>query len=195
MTLSAGFECSDGLVLATDLEITHGGIKRLGPKSTWESTDGKALAIAGAGYYDVLAYACEQVAHAISAKTLEEVLAGARRNLFTVYAQHIHKFYEGNERDEALQLIVGLSGSSSRKLFVSSRSILRRVGPYVFVGYGAELAYFLVKQWWNPNYAIKECIDLARRIMQEVGENVPYVGKRANVTVLDLDGNAKNVFE
>jgi hypothetical protein len=60
LTIAAGFECRDGLAFATDLEITDGIVKRSGAKSTPLRRGNKAPILAGAGYYDVLAYACEQ---------------------------------------------------------------------------------------------------------------------------------------
>lgn len=54
VTIAAGFQYLDGVILATDLEITESVLKRVGGKSMYYAIRGNTVAIAGAGNYDLL---------------------------------------------------------------------------------------------------------------------------------------------
>lgn len=146
MTIAAGFNCIDGIILATDLEITESLVKRPGGKSTFEEEDGNA--VAGAGVYDLLTYACEVITSGIRGQNLKQLLKKVRRDIKDMYRQHIHPFYEPNERDGVLQVLVAIEVDYEcpPMLFKSSRSVLTQVAaPYEFVGIGRDLAYYIMK--------------------------------------------------
>jgi len=194
VTIAAGFECADGIVLATDLVVSDGMLKRLAGKSTFQTSGDRTLAIAGAGYYDVLAYACAGIVPAVTEGDCSSIIRKSRDALYDLWEQHIDPFYDRHEKDQVLQLIVGILDKSTteRQLYVSNRSILRRDGPYIFVGCGWHLAYYLAKQWWKAGgIYISECAELAERIIQEVGDNVPDVGNDANITTINFDGKVE----
>jgi hypothetical protein len=192
LTIAAGFECTDGIILATDLEINWGGHKSMGGKSTFRDGKGNAVAIGGAGEYDVLAYACTEMTENIEGRDIASILKRLRGILKKIYLDHIQPCYEEADRYHILQLLIGIVSGGQRQLYCSNRSVLRRAAPYAFHGSGVDLAHYLAKKWWPKDYPTSsEGISLARKIIREVGENVPYVGTVANVIRLDLDGNGR----
>lgn len=190
MTLIAGFECRDGLLMATDLEVSGGERKLLAGKSTWDSRSGKALGLALAGRYDLMVYAAEVL---IKANAHKQPLQRVRNDLYKLYMQHIDAVYPEAEKDGVLQVLVGISGAGERRLFVSDRTVLRRIAGCCFVGYGVPLASYLAKQSFSSQQLTNDCIPVIRKIFHEVGENTPYVGTAANITRLDLDGIATTI--
>ena len=190
LTIAAGFECNDGIILATDLEITGAAHKSLGGKSTVSCSNGNGVVIGGAGDYDVLAYACVEMTENVEGRDIASILKRLRGILKKIYLDHIHSCYEESDRYTTLQLLVGIVSGGQRRLYRSNRSVLRRVGPYAFQGIGIDLSSYLAKQWWPKDYPTSdEAIGLARKIIHEVGENVPYVGTTANIIRLDLSGH------
>ncbi len=191
MTIVAGIECSDGLLLGTDLEITAGLSKRSGGKSTFVSQAGRTVAVAGAGYYDVLAYAAEQLTKGSVGRGMDNIVGQLRNRMKGVYMEHIHPCYDGPERDDALQLLVGIVVPKERRLYSSSRSILRRAGWYAFRGTGVDLAYYLADKWPKDWPSMQDGVGLMRNVILEVSENVAYCGKGTSIIRIGLDGKAE----
>ena len=214
MSIAAGFKCSDGVILATDLEITEPSmLKRPGGKGTFIS-DGKGLniGIVGAGEYDVLAYACEIVLRDIYAETFEGVVDKLRRNLNRLYRNDIRAAWPEQEWGNLLQLLVGVTFKKGTLLdwglYMSDRSVLRRAGPYDFVGIGKELAYYIVGRkkrrldYFPENKdlspdplddffghaPISKTLLLAKEVVTEVIEHVSYCGKGCNIMKIPYDG-------
>ncbi|MDE2104939.1 MAG: hypothetical protein KGL39_47315 [Patescibacteria group bacterium] len=217
MTIAAGFECSDGLVLATDLEITAGAFKRTGGKSTYNSKNGRAVAIAGSGYYDVLAYACEVLgSKKISDIGFQEIVGEIQRSVRQLYKEYIRPMYSTEELNEVLQLLVGVVQNVSGEVFssglyVSSRSILRKASPYEFVGIGRDLAFYLMQKRNLYQQAkmqnllpmglvahlllpsVEEVVPIAKEVLLEVQNNVPYCGHGVTVLKVTSDGKASYI--
>jgi 20S proteasome alpha/beta subunit len=193
LTLAAGFECRDGLVFATDQEVTDGITKRLGAKSTHETHKRKALVLAGAGNYDLLGYACERIIPSVKAPDVIGVVANIRKSLHEVWKDDIDPFYAEQEKDQALHIVAGIAGPRHRSIYVSNRSVFARNKDYAFVGCGSSLAYYLAKQKWSYETTVKECVDMARWIVGQVGENTSGVGEVANITTVDMDGHVSFV--
>ena len=192
VTLIAGCECVDGIIIATDLEVSGGERKALAAKSTWDSQAGKGLALAFAGRYDLMVYAAEEL---MRANLYKHTLLKLRADLHKIYMDHIHPIYSEEEKDSVLQIICGISGTGKRSLFISDRTILRRVRDYCFAGYGTALAFYLAKSWALKDRPATEAVALLRKIFHEVGRNTPYVGTEVSVTWLDLEGNGRNLIE
>ena len=195
MTIAAGLECSDGIILATDLEITQGQTKLIGGKSTYISRARKCVAVAGAGYYDELAYTCEVMTQGGLRNGIGSIAGQLRSRMREIYLDNIHPCYDEANRDSVVQLLVAIVASGQRKLYISHRSVLRRTGRYAFVGIGADLAHYLAKEWkrdWEP---MENAIPSMRELIMKVEDNVPYCGKGVNILKVDLDGNASYVTE
>jgi hypothetical protein len=206
VTIAAGFKCNDGIILATDLEITESTIKRVGGKSAYICIPGVGnVGIAGAGIYDVLAYACEVLSQRTRGNNLREILASLRGNIAKIYAEHIRPAYPRKEWGQALQLLVGIVTNAESeidwRLYSSAQTILRETGPYEFVGFGRDLAYYVTKTL-TKRYAsmkeeglhrpkalegiehllpMKETVPLVRKIISEVKENSPYCGQGSKI--------------
>jgi hypothetical protein len=195
MTIAAGLQCSDGLILATDLEITQGQTKMAGGKGTYISRAGKCVAVVGAGYYDELAYACEIMTDGGLANGVDSIVAQLRHRMRDIYLDHIHPSYDEAGRDGALQLLVGVVAGKKRGLYVSHRSILRRAGRYAFVGIGSDLAYYLARKWPKDWKEMEDAIPSVRQLILEVEDNVPYCGKGVNIMLVKLSGDAGYWFD
>jgi hypothetical protein len=203
VTIAAGFKCSDGIVLATDLEITESMTKRISGKSAYFPVQNGFVGIAGAGSYDLLAYACEVIGDNVRGESPRAIIDGLRGNLKRLYREHVHPSYP-NDWPTALQLIVGVvfhtEDSLDFGLYVSERNLLRKTGPYEFVGAGKELSYYVMKrlgkdlfrrrQRLGPGDPIEDLFDLpamdavvplSEQLISEVGENVPWCGREADI--------------
>lgn len=189
MTIAAGFICNDGLVLATDLEITEAMFKRVGGKSTCVSSEGRGVAVVGAGRYYLLAYACEQMTESIVWATVSEIVETLRQDMQRIYGEHIHSCFEDDQRDSALQMLIGVVADDDMGLWISDRGVLARTGPYDFVGMGRDLAFYIMKRRWPRDYpSLEQGVTLARETVLEIGESVRYCGKGANILTIGRDG-------
>jgi hypothetical protein len=213
VTIAAGFKCSDGIILATDLEITELMVKRAGGKSSFNTNQGNTVAVAGAGVYDLLAYACEVMTTGIGGQSFEKLTGKLRQDIRNIYRQHIHPFYEPHERDEALQLLLAVmvEDETVPTLFKSSRSLITQVAaPYEFVGIGKDLAYYVMvnrKEFlpkrdlrlydWLEDLrlpSLDDALSLTRTVIQEVQKNVQGCGKGVAILKVPLIGEPNYEF-
>jgi len=209
VTIAAGFKCGDGILLATDLEITDSSIKRIGGKSTYFRTpEGALIAIAGAGYYDILAYACETMAADVTGNSIREIIEDVRRNLTDLYDEHVRPSYpQLYEQAEALKLIVAVIVGTQEsiedyRLYVSEQTVIREAEPYQFVGIGKDLAYYIMRNVNRRRHfyrtkqdlraddtietiiqfpLLNDVVPIAKRIISEVGKNVVSCGRQAKI--------------
>ena len=191
VTIAAGFVCSDGLVVACDLEITEATIKRVGGKST-SVAFGKdsAIAITGSGRYDLLAFACEQLTKDIQGATIDEVEDWLRRRMRELYKMYIRPCYDTAELDSVLQLLVGIVVAGEKRIYISNRNVLRRTGPYDFTGAGRDLAFYLAERSKPVDGipSLQETGKRSRELIREVSKNVPGCGQDVTVIAIGQNG-------
>jgi hypothetical protein len=217
MTIAAGFICNNGLILATDLEITESMITRVGAKSTYfRPTKGSVVGIAGAGDHHLLAHACEIMAERVIGPTFQEMVSQARKILAEIYKQHVRPSYPSEQWSSALQLIVGVVATESNTLdyglYVSEKTVLAQFAPYAFVGAGRELGYYLMKRMHVPDHpdallvqqdlrqdglneiihgaSIAQLVPFVQQVMSEIEENVAYCGKGIKILRIPFVGDA-----
>jgi hypothetical protein len=177
--------------------------KRVSGKSTYFPVQNGFVGIAGAGYYDLLAYACEVMGDNISGESPRTIIDGLRRNLKRLYREYVQPSYP-NDLPTALYLIVGVmwhtQDSLDYSIYVSERNLLRKTGPYEFVGIGKELSYYLMKklgkdlfkrrQQLGPEDPLADIIELppidvviplSQKLIYELGENVVGCGRDADI--------------
>jgi hypothetical protein len=204
VTIAAGFQCIDGIILATDLEVTENVVKRIGGKSTFKTSGGCSVAVAGAGYYEMLMYACEILTAEIVGDTLEAIVRNLREELLDIYNKHIHCSYEPHERDGVLQLLVGVVAKDGNALYKSSRGTLARIAePYQFVGIGKDVGFYIMKnrneflakldlrvEDWDYLVhlpAIDETVPIVKAVIEEIAQNVPNCGKGVRLLKVPID--------
>lgn len=193
MTIAAGFKCENGLVMATDTELTNGSFKTHGGKgSLVKFGEDCVVAVVAAGYYDYLALACEEICEASYGRAAEEIKHSIKTAIYEIYSKHIHPFFPEQESAGVLQVLVGIvvpGDIEPVSLLRSYKSILREAGPYDFVGAGESVARFLMGRKktysWPP---IKEVSKTAFEIISTVKKNVPSCGGGTNLWQIREDG-------
>lgn len=160
MTIGIGFNCDNGVVIATDTQYTRKGTKSNGPKVfTPLDRPDVALLVAGAGYLSFFRRVGEKLARALEEhihRTSEDVREAAESVLRDFYEEHIYINPRSSEDANGLELLIGVWTEAEGRcsLFRSSGTV---VTPVVFEG---GTGYYCI----GSGYAVsKYALELTRQ--------------------------------
>jgi 20S proteasome alpha/beta subunit len=149
MTIAIGVLCSDGIVLGADTEYT-GAIKQPGAK-VWgihaEPSDGSvSCGLAGSGDGILLRSMRDRIGNALNgATTHADVVSVVEEQVVQLYQKHVFPNPAFNDKNQAVNLVIGARDKNSFGLYETSGSALAASERYACVGYGSDLGSYLLE--------------------------------------------------
>lgn len=194
MTLVAGFNCRDGLLLCADMEQVTGASSRRVSKLAMRCTTGSwCYSITGAGSGAVIDNCVDKIWDAMKSEPdyneekMEDVLTEVLTKAHTKYV------WPDKRNDHSISLIVAYTDMQSfrQKLWITYDLVPMPEVKHVCAGIGEDLANYLADQLWHPFYSEQQAVRMAAFIFKEVKEHVGNVGQGTEMWMLQKGGKTK----
>jgi len=199
VTIAAGFQCTDGIVLCADTELTIGvGLKRSGEK-VWIHQGPIApcaVVITGAGSFSYLEMLSEKIFDAIKkTMTLVDIRAVVEREVKAIHTEHLFLFPDQDNRPQVAILLAARDKTGALMLLQSYETAVSLVEHFQVLGTGTELGSYLAESviGVTPNQ-IAMPVALAKLVaaylLEQTKSYVPGCGKDSVIAVLKATGEA-----
>ena len=195
MTLIAGFNCRDGLLVCADMEeVGVGASKRKINKLFFRDIGGCKIVFTGAGSSAVIDNAIKRMddeirnGRAISGDSEVQDLVDS--TLLTVYEKYV---WPNLHVDHSINLLVGYSppGTLTENLWITHDIVTTPEVRYVCAGIGQDLANYFADRLYHPHYSEQQMVRLATFIFRQVKQNISGVGQGTQMWMLRKGGDAK----
>jgi 20S proteasome alpha/beta subunit len=195
MTIALGVLRGTGVVLAADTEETIGDVKaealkvNTGIAFGFQSGKPSAMAITGAGYGPYLDAIFQQFTDFFreqEALPIDDIGSEFQAILLKFYADHVIPFRDADLID--FELIVGAQRDGQSRLWVSSRSVLRRSNGHEAVGMGSAVAKQVLLRAGMPNLELEMIAAIACYAVLRAKETVVGCGKNTLLIYLSNNG-------
>jgi len=193
VTIVAGFNCSDALLLGADTEVTTPGISKLQSskifRKQFRNGIKSAIGIAGS-----LAYGRMEMQH------IEQILEGMASASATIkrmrkgIEEEMHQL-KTNETDIAIQMLIALWSPKDRTaalLWIEGSAVNELFG-YSAMGAGGYLVDYLVRLKYKPTMSEQEVRPLAIEAIRAAKNFVPECGGFTELIKLGRDGTLGQV--
>jgi 20S proteasome alpha/beta subunit len=195
MTLVAGFQCRDGLLICADMEEVSGSSSRRISKLIYREAIGiSTLVITGAGSGPVIDNAVDRIWSAATKKPFAYD-AQKMQDLITRVLTTVHKKYiwPDPRTDHSVSLIIGYSDPTGmhQALWVTHDLVPMPEVKFVCAGVGEDLAKYWADKLWDPYYSEAQAVRVASFIFREVKSNVRDVGQGTEFWMLRKGGDKK----
>jgi 20S proteasome alpha/beta subunit len=197
MTIAAGKRCSNGIVLATDTEFTHGAHKSYGTKiANFVKIDkGFFFIMAGAGnaifmekVFDTFADKLEKAVPQNIAKavdTLENVL-------IALYKRHIFKIPNWSDVNHDASFLFAIrTPNGEQDFFRTSNTVVAKASDYECIGSGEDVGSSVIESFAHPNSTVAEAVVLLTHAIQRVKDHSLYCGGATVVIIQEASGIAR----
>jgi len=203
VTIAAGFNFADGVMVCADTEMTEGGLakyheQKIFPIEFGGAGKGPILAFAITGLAGQAKRAVEFCQVAIrqhhlrdstnmSNEVIRDIIEGA---LLSFYKKFVfcHPHYKQNE--SWIELVIGLwshvTGRSS-VLFTDGPTV-SFAGQFAFAGIGAYFARYACGRLFKPRMSLRDMTILAAHVLAQTKANVPGCGKQSQFVVIANEG-------
>jgi hypothetical protein len=188
MTIAAGFQCSDGIILCADTEHT-GGSKLNRPKIFPLHED---LIVTGAGHDNLIRLAVEDLRRSFGAGAsfgAEEVRLKLTEILIEIHQRHLFAFYRPDDLNRPnLSLLVAVRDSSGLlALFSSTDTTVNPVDTYEVLGTGAELGHFIASWLHEPGQDVSVVKIIGLYMIGQAKRHALYCGGDSQMFVIYKD--------
>jgi 20S proteasome alpha/beta subunit len=194
MTLVAGFQCRDGLLMCADMEEVTAASSRQISKLAYRATDGWSLVITGAGSAAVIENAIGRL-WSLAPSKIAQYNEHQMQDLITGVLKTVHKKYIWPDirHDHSINLIVGYASTNGmqRALWVTHDLVPMPETKFVCAGIGEDLANYWADRLWHSNYSEAQAVRVATFIFHEVKTHVRDVGQGTEFWMLRRGGHNK----
>lgn len=199
VTIGIGFECSDGLVLATDTQYTRRGYRSHGPKlfpcEDANRNDIKIL-VAGAGTVSYMRRAIEMFRselHALSSPTTEGIRVAAEKAITDFYKAHLYPNPK-YDPDDAFELLFGVwTKSDGVALLSSNDTVVERANTdasgFATIGCGSDVAEYASGFVLNKPFSVEEAKYVSVVCVKAAKDNVEACGGNTEVRIMRPTSN------
>jgi len=203
MTIALGFQCTDGMVLAADSEISNAFVKMPGTKAWVYKYAGQAdgspyalqLGIVGAGNAAFIQYASERIHDAfeeffdkratITRPEAKSLLQGV---INEIHSTHLYPAAQTAE-PPSVEMVIGMwFGDRSLRLCRTYLTSVTKVWNYEAVGIGSALANFIIKRFYAGRVTIAQAVFIATEVLLHVKGNVPGCGGETQIIAMYKKG-------
>jgi 20S proteasome alpha/beta subunit len=191
VTIAAGFQCSDGVVLCADTEINIPGfVKFPGSKIRLCPRMASRPVFTFAG--DVLY--CESLIDHIAGRVLLAEQGGEDlRTAVEEEALNMHRTYAGEDYEEGSRLLMSLwlgpDGNRRRQLFEIGSGIAARVLRATAIGTGQSVGRGVIVELFQSDMTVDETALMAVYLLAEAKTYAYGVGKSSQILMLYNDGS------
>jgi hypothetical protein len=192
MTIAVGFNCSDGIVVAADSEIST-NTNRMDGQKLWcyqfpRDTDQPPtlkVVLAGAGDAGYLRATADAIDRALRPEmTLDDARDAIQAVIDKVHLRRIYPYSTDAYLRPSIRLLIGLVTSKGRRLLSTTQMAIAPVPTAEALGIGEELAQFLIKQSSDGALDNATAVSLSIQILMHARTHVPGCGGPSNVLVL-----------
>jgi len=194
VTIAAGFQCSNGVVLCADTEINIPGfVKFPGSKIRLYPRIASRPVFTFAG--DVLF--CEMLITKLAASILlaerngVDVISATENEALEIHRKFVGESYEAVS-GLLLSLWLGADGSKQRHLFEIGTGVVARV-PQAALGTGQSVTRGMMADLFRAAMSVEETALLSVYLLAEAKSNAYGVGKSSQILMLRNDGS-REVF-
>jgi hypothetical protein len=191
VTIALGIIASNGIVIATDTQITQSDFLKAGRgKMVGEALDdgeSGAILLSGSGTIGYVESFNQQIAELFKSKrpSLETLDAELRNKLRTFYRDHVAPFssYEPHDRPEMF-LLAAAQRDGEKVMWTSEKSTIRKCYFYEAVGAGAMYANIVMNRlisWLRVELDIFGALILASYVIFQVKEHIDGCGKETHI--------------
>lgn len=206
VTIAIGFKCTDGIVLATDSQITRGTSKKTGPKLfpvlSFPEHERLATVIAGAGGVGFMQRAVSTIALELKTLTdpsLEDVRATIESSLLAFYKTHMYPRPGWEEVD--FSLLVGCwtekDGFSLLKTQQTAVNPLLDKTGYSAIGSGVYVSEYALDLVFEMGLNVEHAKMLATFCIKAAKDYASYCGGDTRIHALQFSelggGVTKNI--
>jgi 20S proteasome alpha/beta subunit len=194
MTIAIGFWYGDGVLVCSDSLYTAGALKLSGKKVFRAEIGEERVIFAIAGSVPYGKMAVEKAVSEIAAKTdrTKAILKKAVEDvLLDVYRSHLYPHPEFRKfGGPEFELVVGAwSHIDGLEFFYTSDTAVTDITDHHCLGYGQDLAYFLIKQIFrHPSLSVDDAASVAVHVLRETKENVSFCGGPSQYACLSKNG-------
>lgn len=196
MTIAIGMRFDGGLLLGTDTEMTQGNIKTSESKiveHSFGNTDAKCI-FAVAGLVSYATMAIDKIVQDITVSgnfSFAEMERIIKADLFHMFRNQMwpHPHYE--KGDHTFNLLVAIwSKQDGLHLLACEEDAVNEVSQFECFGIGLSLAKYLLKPIYECAKSYSDYSLVARYVIEEVKNTVPYCGKNTEVRIVLNDGSS-----
>jgi 20S proteasome alpha/beta subunit len=192
MTIALGLCCSNGIVLASDREITHDETKTEKRKAYVVRRPGCEVGVVGAGGLDMIIYAVQELERALS----PHHEADAVRVLLDAIAADLFERYIKRESGHSFELLVGIKTDRELRLAkVSTGAPTIWIDEHECVGMGTSIAQYVLAELFERRDAlpVSRGIALAVHVVRLAKRHAKYCGGETDVVYLARGLHADHV--
>jgi 20S proteasome alpha/beta subunit len=203
MSIAIGFQCTDGIVLAADSEISNSFVKLPGDKAWIYKYPPAAdrftlqIGIVGAGDASFIQYASERINDALEEKfekqqrmTMPAVKAVIQGVINDLHYSHIFPVPAHHPEPPSVELIIGVwLGDTRLRLTKTYLTSITKVWNYEAVGVGSALANFIIKRFYSGRVTMSQAVFIASQVLMHVKANVPRCGGASKVIMMFKRGD------
>lgn len=194
VTIAAGFECTDGIVLCSDSELTYSDWLRLqGSKMQVFAGTNLSGIMTGAGSWDYVLMALEKISMLIGTRlrnnvpvTWFDIQRIVEAVVLEIYSRHIH-FYPSDPKP-GFSLLLGIWSGQQPVLIRTDDTAVVHDHGFQAVGAGFILARHLADTLYSSDMSIREGYFLAIYILRLAKKYVPGCGGQTSILGIDAAG-------
>ncbi len=202
MTIAAGFNCSDGILLCADTQYTTPGISKLRASKLFreEHANGARTAIAVIGNIAYARMIMQHIERGIGQLPQRDVTIANMRDAleFEVTEIHVNNLFKHPNYPHGLpraQVLCAAWSPLDRRaaLFWTEEAAINELRGYICVGAGEYLAHFLVRDRYRASMTEAEVRPIAIEALDRVKDFVDGCGGPTELVVLRRDGTLGQV--
>ena len=184
VTLIAGLQCLDGILLASDREESGGDRKGSVPKIFEFHNSDCVLAVAGAGHGPLCDLTIERMRRAANKeadKFVEDHERVLKDVLLEVHSEYIWNSASSDDRRIAFIIAVQDLIKKEQLLYLTCEEILQPRVDYACSGTGEIIGGYFLERLYQPDLLIAESEHLLGFILKEAKDSVGGVGRENGI--------------
>jgi 20S proteasome alpha/beta subunit len=186
MTIAVGILCADGAVVGAEREISTSTFKTEEPKTFLLKRNNVRIGLVGAGSFSLIKLAHQELEQRLTDDmTKEQVKQVASALVREIHVQHVQTNPNANHYLDLLLAIktTPKSGMRERGLLKFEGTVPNWVDRYAAIGYGHELANYLLKQSYTraQDTSVLRGIMQTAHVLDEVKANTHYSGGQSDI--------------
>jgi hypothetical protein len=193
MTIVAGFRCTNGIVMCSDTEYSHGeSHKTYGTKIAHFVKPHFSFVLSAAGNPGFMERVFDEFADKLETaipNTMKETTDIFEDVLRDLYQKHIFPIPNWEKIDADAQFLVAIRTPDGKQdLLGSSITILSKAGEYECKGAGADVGMAVIDMAAYPSLSVAEAVILSIHALERVKTIAAYCGGASTVIIQEPTG-------
>jgi hypothetical protein len=200
VTIAAGFNCEDGVLLCSDSQESYGDFKRHQAKIAIRPAPGfRALGaplkavFAGAGDATFVDIVVDKMWDAIKSDVgpIENKITALENRAIELHQKYWPVYTDKEKPDAHLLIALYQKGEKEPRLLKMEGPLVLEVNQYECVGYGVPLAKYLCDRIWECPMSLRPTIIAALYMLEQVKAHVEFCGGHSSLAYIQNDGTLR----